>query len=159
MTGSRDASSAVRRPRLSQAVCLVLGLVFTTVGVLGLVEGGFDGMGNVPASVSGATVNGLGGSPFLNLAHLTFGLLAIGASVTDRGPRLVAVVGLVALTATIAYDVVALAVGSEGEPLSLEWPALVLHVVGWSLALSILVLAYRAAVRNGREPNLSLTNW
>ena len=152
-------SGTTRRPRSPRVACLVLGLVFTVVGALGLVEGGVDGMSNVPASVSGATVAGFGGSPFLNFAHLTYGLLALAAAATQRGPRLVGVVGLVALTATIAYDVVALAVGSPGEPLGVHWPALVLHAVGWVLALVIVAAEYRAAARAGQEPNLSITTW
>lgn len=146
-------------PRLPRVLCLLLGVLFTGVGAAGLIEGGFDTMSNVPATEPAATVGGFGGSTFLNFAHLTYGLLALGAAATRRGPRLVGVVGIAALVATIAYDVVALAVGSPGEPLNVRWPALVLHAVGWLLALAIVATEYRAAGRAGREPNLSLTTW
>lgn len=147
------------RPHLPRVACLLLGLAFTTVGAIGIAEGGVDTMQNVPATVSAPTVAGFGGSPFLNFAHLTYGLLALAASATRRGPRLVGTVGLVALAATVAYDVVALTVGLPGEPLSVHWPALVLHVAGWLLALVIVASEFRAATRAGEEPNLSLTTW
>jgi hypothetical protein len=100
-------------------------------------------MTSTPATVSGATVGGLGGSPLLNVVHVVAGLLALAAALTRGAAQVAGMVGSIAFLALAAYDVVVLIAGQSGEPLSVRWPALVLHVLAWAAALAIVVTYYR----------------
>lgn len=152
------ASSGLSSSRPARLACLVFALLFLVVGVVGLVQGGW----NIPRTVApdaATTVGGLGGSPLLNLAHLMFGLLALLAVFSARGPELVGTVVSVALVVVIAYDVVALIARQPGEIFGVRWPGLVLHVVGLLALVVVIVSSHRMRRAPGLHRSDQVRQW
>ncbi|WP_156755194.1 DUF4383 domain-containing protein [Actinokineospora pegani] len=129
-----------RIPRGAQVVCATLGTVLLAVGVMGLISRGVDGFGDL----TGRTVLGLGGSPLLNSAHVVAGLVALVLARRALGAEIAGLVGGLTFLGFTVYDSVALINGAPGDPLSIQWPGLVLHSAALAASVLMVVLAGRA---------------
>jgi hypothetical protein len=124
-----------------QQLSLVVGAVFTLIGVVGYFITGFDDFfGHTGQTLLGFEVNGMH-----NLVHIVIGVAGLALARTHSGARTYGWLLAVGYGAAFLYGL--FAVGRDWDFLSLNWPDNILHLV---TALVGLVIAL-GPVRTGAK--------
>lgn len=126
--------AAVRTAAWPQAVAVLVGVLFTVVGVLGFAATGLDGF--VTRGEHG-NLFGLAVNPMQNLVHLAFGAAGIVLSAKLPRARVYGWLLVVGYGALFGYGVLVSRV-NEWDVLNLNWPDNWLHL---AFALVGLVIA------------------
>lgn len=126
-TGTRPTSGWPR------TLALVVGVVYTLVGIAGFFVTGFDDF----FGMSGDTLLGFMVNPFHNVVHLVIGLAGIALSRTLSGARTYGWLLGLGYGAVFVYGL--FAVGESWDPLNLNWADNWLHLasalIGFVIAL------------------------
>jgi len=124
-----------------QVLALVVGAVYTVVGIVGFVITGFDDFfGHTGDDLLGFMIN-----PFHNLVHVVIGVAGIALSRTLAGARSYGWLLAIGYGAAFVYGL--FAVGESWDFLNLNWADNWLHLVSALLGLAIALVPAQAAAR------------
>jgi hypothetical protein len=141
-----DVMSATDRPATGgmtapQALALVVGAVYTVVGIVGFFITGFDDFfGHTGEDLLGFMIN-----PFHNLVHLLIGLAGLALSRTLSAARSYGWLLAVGYGAAFVYGL--FAVGESWDFLDLNWADNWLHLASAVVGLVIALLPVRTTAR------------
>jgi hypothetical protein len=130
-----------------QVLALVVGAVYTVVGVVGFVITGFDDFfGHTGDDLLGFMIN-----PFHNVVHLLIGVAGIALARTLAGARSFGWLLAVGYGAAFVYGL--FAVGESWDFLNLNWADNWLHLVSALVGLVIALIPARSAT-HGRTTSV-----
>ena len=156
MTNAAGPGTGQRARPWPQILALVIGVVYTLIGVVGFFITGFgDFFGNVngatmehPDSLLGFMIN-----PAHNVVHILIGLTGIALSRTLTGARTYGWLLAVGYGAAFLYGL--FAVGQDWDVLNLNWADNILHLVT-ALAGLAMALGRVDRVTTARGPDVGL---
>ena len=123
-----------------QVLALVVGAVYTVVGIVGFVITGFDDFfGHTGDDILGFMIN-----PFHNLVHVLIGLAGLALARTLSGTRTYGWLLAIGYGAAFVYGL--FAVGESWDFLNLNWADNWLHLVSALVGLAIALMPVRTAV-------------
>jgi hypothetical protein len=125
-----------RHIRPAQVLMPVIGLVY-----LGLAVGGFAVTGTNEFGSSDATFLGFGVSTMHNVLHAVIGVLAVLSATKLAAAAVFGWLGFMMLLGLSAYGVVVTLGDRSVDPLNVNWPANVLHLM---TAVAVLLIGYLA---------------
>lgn len=131
MTGHEPGG---RHIRPAQVLMLVVGVVY-----LGLAVGGFAVTGTNQFGRVNAEFLGFGVSTMHNVVHAAIGVLALLSATKLAGATVFGWLGFMALIGLSAYGVLVVIGDSSADPLNVDWPGNVLHLV---TAVAVLLIGY-----------------
>jgi uncharacterized protein DUF4383 len=122
--------------RAAQLLMLVIGLVYLVLAV-----GGFAVTGTNEFERVDPTFLGFGVSTLHNVLHALIGALALLSTRKLTGATVFGWLGFMGLIGMSAYGVVVMLGDSSADPLNVNWPVNVLHLV---TAVALLLIGYLA---------------
>jgi uncharacterized membrane protein YjdF len=141
---STDRLPSARGMAWPQVAALVIGAVYTLIGILGWFVTGFgDFFGHTGDSLIGFTVN-----PFHNLVHLVIGIAGLVLARTLAGARTYGWLLAVGYGAAFVYGL--FAIGESWDFLALNWPDNILHLVTALLGAAVALGPVRSALGDHR---------
>ena len=149
MANSAGPGTGQRAKPWPQIAALVIGAVYTIIGIVGFFITGFDDFfGMHGDSLLGFMIN-----PFHNVVHIVIGLAGIALSRSLSGARTYG--WLLALGYGAAFVYGLFAVGKSWDFLDLNWADNILHLVT-ALAGLVIALAPARTVDTARGPDVDL---
>ncbi|MGY1806547.1 DUF4383 domain-containing protein [Blastococcus sp. SYSU D00669] len=137
---STDRTTSARGLTWPQIAALVIGAIYTLIGIIGFFVTGFDDF----AAHTGETLIGFMINPLHNIVHLVIGIAGLVLSRTLAGARTYGWLLAAGYGAAFVYGL--FAVGEDWDFLALNWADNILHLVTALLGAAIALGPVRSAV-------------
>ncbi|MGY1616000.1 DUF4383 domain-containing protein [Geodermatophilus sp. SYSU D00691] len=137
---STDRTTSARGLTWPQLAGLVIGAIYTLIGIIGFFVTGFDDF----AAHTGETLIGFMINPLHNIVHLVIGIAGLVLSRTLSGARTYGWLLAAGYGAAFVYGL--FAVGEDWDFLALNWADNILHLVTALLGAAIALGPVRSAV-------------